>query len=177
MGHTLRVITQSLLYYGAFELSGVLHHSISLVDNLGIVWSVDLMHGLRVISAWLSGLISISYLGPISFLTHWSLYDQPQSIIQLLGLPFFGLVCTPLVFDIAVRLGVDLRLQRGYVIKWYNVVSIGVIASLAAALGCKLITGYSYQLMLVDWGGNMVGMILGIGVLRLGFDIIPSLKS
>ena len=175
MRHARRVITQTFLYYGAFQLSVALHRSIAPSDNLDIARIVDLSHGLRVILAWVYGLISISYLAPISFLTHWGLFDERQSIIQLLGLPLFGLVCTPLVFEFANRLGVDLRLKRGYMINWYNVVSIGLIASSADALGCKLITGSSYKLMLVDLGGNLAGMTLGIGVLRLGLGIIRNL--
>lgn len=177
MAHARRVITQTLLYYGAFQLSVALHRSISPADILDIARVVDLSHGLRVILAWFFGLISISHLAPISFLTHWGLFDEPQSIIQLLGLPLFGLVCTPLVFEFADRFGVDLRLKRGYVNNWYNVVSIGVIASSVDAMGCKLITGCSYKLMLVDLGGNMAGMILGIGVLRLASGIIRNLTS
>lgn len=177
MGNALKVITHTLLFYCAFKLSSGLSQSVISVGSPGIDGVLDLAHGLRVILAWLFGLTSISYLAPISFLTHWGLFDEPQSLIQLLVMPLFGLVCTPLVFEFADRLGLDLQLNFFYLVNWKNLVLVGFIASLVDALGGMLITSSSYHLMLVDLCGNISGSVVGLGVLQLGLRVARYLRS
>ena len=83
-------------------------------------------------------------------------------------MPMFGIICVPAVFDIAARLGADLRLQSSKIANWKDVVLVGCFASVISAVGANLFAGNDLATMSLYLIGDIVGML----VLLLGLMII-----
>ena len=131
---------------------------------------VFLPHGVRVIAAWLYGWMSVIYLAPVAMASHWfrmggSSFQWDWSAALM---PMFGIICVPAVFDIAARLGADLRLQSGKIANWKDVVLVGCFASVISAVGANLFAGNDLATTSLYLIGDIVGML----VLLLGLMII-----
>lgn len=170
--HILRTLVISSATVFSFLLT--LFLPANTVDLESAQWAslIFLPHGIRVIAAWMYGWQSLLYLLPAHVYLHWARIDIVEAEWSALLMPVFGIICVPLVFEIAARLGTDMRLSAGYTTNWRNVLAVGCAASLVNAIGTNAIAGNSVEIMVVYLIGDIVGMIVLIILAMLFFRFL-----
>ena len=170
--HILRILVLSSAFTFSYFVTTLLPTNwgdISAVQSASLIF---LPHGIRVIAAWLYGWTSVLYLLPIQAYLHWARVDLVGADLGVILMPVFGLICVPLVFEIAARLGTDMRLSAGYITSWRNVVAVGGVASVINAVGSNAITGNSMQTMIFYLIGDIMGMLVLITATMLFFRML-----
>ena len=158
--HCLRTLILSSAFALSYLLTGFLPKNGADVATVASASLVFLPHGIRVIAAWLYGWTSVIYLLPIQAYLHWHRIDLVGAEWNIILLPVFGVICVPLVFEIAARLGADIRLGAGYITNWKNVILVGCAASVINAVGVSVMAGNSIKIMLFYLFGDIMGMLV-----------------
>ncbi len=128
-----------------------------------------LPHGVRVLSAWLSGWKAIPLLLPTAAFTHWLNFGVDGfTLLGVTGM-LSGVVCAVVTFWALAQLGLDFRLTAGRRANWRDIMIAGCIASVINTVGMGMAFGHDPATSAGYFIGDVSGMFACMYILMLIF--------
>jgi len=91
--------------------------------------------------------------------------------------PLFGVICAAICFDIAYRLGFELRPRIGFIVNWKAVFIVGATASLINSIGANFLFQNPIEIVIAYWIGDTVGLLVAMLIMLLIMNFIyPTTK-